>query len=76
MATKLVLPLLLLQILALIQFTHAGGIAIYWGQNVNEGTLAQTCATGRYSYVIIAFLNKFGNGQTPQINLSGHCNPS
>ena len=67
--------LLLLQIFALIQFSHAGGIAIYWGQNGNEGTLSETCATGRYSYVIIAFLNKFGNGQTPEINLAGHCNP-
>ncbi|KAJ6376018.1 hypothetical protein OIU77_000900 [Salix suchowensis] len=42
----------------------------------NEGTLAQTCATGRYAYVNIAFLNKFGNGQTPQLNLAGHCNPA
>ncbi|KAG9142348.1 hypothetical protein Leryth_016853 [Lithospermum erythrorhizon] len=52
-----------------------GGIAIYWGQNGNEGTLAETCATGRYSYVNIAFLNVFGSGQTPGINLAGHCNP-
>ncbi|PON96920.1 Endo-beta-N-acetylglucosaminidase [Trema orientale] len=66
----------LLQTSALIQFSHAGGIAIYWGQNGNEGTLTETCATGRYSYVNIAFLNKFGNGQTPEINLAGHCNPA
>ncbi|XP_062120282.1 hevamine-A-like [Humulus lupulus] len=75
-ASHVTLLLLLLQTLALIQFSHAGGIAIYWGQNVNEGTLAQTCATGRYSFVNIAFLYKFGNGQTPEINLSGHCNPA
>ncbi|KAL2550563.1 Acidic endochitinase [Forsythia ovata] len=53
-----------------------GGIAIYWGQNGNEGTLAEACATGKFSYVNIAFLNKFGNGQTPEINLAGHCNPA
>ncbi|KAK8476410.1 hypothetical protein V6N13_077356 [Hibiscus sabdariffa] len=54
----------------------AGGIAIYWGQNGNEGNLTATCATGRYAYVNIAFLNQFGNGSTPGINLAGHCNPT
>ncbi|GLT79712.1 hypothetical protein SLA2020_511890 [Shorea laevis] len=54
----------------------AGGIAVYWGQNGNEGTLADTCATGNYNFVNIAFLATFGNGQTPMINLAGHCDPS
>lgn len=53
-----------------------GGIAVYWGQNGNEDTLAETCATSKFSFVNIAFLNKFGNGQTPEINLAGHCSPS
>ncbi|BFG23446.1 hypothetical protein CerSpe_097200 [Prunus speciosa] len=72
-------PLLLLVLstqLVLIRLCHASGIAVYWGQNGNEGTLAETCATGKYKYVNIAFLNKFGNGQTPEINLAGHCNPA
>ncbi|KAJ4843373.1 hypothetical protein Tsubulata_032679, partial [Turnera subulata] len=73
-ACKLFLPLLL--VLTLIKSSSAGGIAIYWGQNGNEGTLAQTCASGKYSYVALAFLNKFGGGQIPQINLAGHCNPA
>ncbi|XWS46162.1 hypothetical protein CRYUN_Cryun14cG0040100 [Craigia yunnanensis] len=55
--------------------SNAGGISIYWGQNGNEGTLAETCATGNYEYVNIAFLATFGNGQTPMINLAGHCDP-
>ncbi|XWS32108.1 hypothetical protein CRYUN_Cryun23aG0132600 [Craigia yunnanensis] len=55
--------------------SNAGGISIYWGQNGNEGTLAETCATGKYEYVNIAFLATFGNGQTPMINLAGHCDP-
>ncbi|KAK7251880.1 hypothetical protein RIF29_35467 [Crotalaria pallida] len=55
--------------------TNAGKIAIYWGQNGAEGTLAETCATGNYGYVVIAFLPTFGNGQTPMINLAGHCDP-
>ncbi|GAB4853058.1 hypothetical protein Ancab_017247 [Ancistrocladus abbreviatus] len=54
---------------------HKGGIAIYWGQRVPETTLEETCRTKLYSYVNIAFLYKFGNGATPEINLSGHCNP-
>jgi chitinase len=62
-------------LLALAYSSNAGSIAIYWGQNGNEGTLAQTCATGNYEYVILAFLPTFGNGQKPMINLAGHCDP-
>ncbi|KAI9110087.1 hypothetical protein K1719_019128 [Acacia pycnantha] len=53
--------------------SEAGGIAIYWGQNGNEGTLAETCASGNYDFVNIAFLYTFGNGRVPKIDLSGHC---
>ncbi|XP_008776738.1 acidic endochitinase-like [Phoenix dactylifera] len=74
MASKLFFSLLAL--LALVAGSHAGSIAVYWGQNGNEGTLASTCNTGLYSYVIIAFLTTFGKGQTPVLNLAGHCNPS
>ncbi|TQD82139.1 hypothetical protein C1H46_032306 [Malus baccata] len=67
---------LLISVSLSIQFgAEAAGIAIYWGQNGNEGTLEETCATGNYEYVIIAFLPTFGNGQTPVINLAGHCDP-
>ncbi|GMJ13887.1 Lysozyme 1, chitinase A [Hibiscus trionum] len=62
-------------ILVLVLCTDAGDIAIYWGQNGNEGTLAETCATGNYGFVNLAFLPTFGNGQTPMINLAGHCDP-
>ncbi|XP_021890539.1 hevamine-A-like [Carica papaya] len=62
-------------LLILAKGSHAGGIAIYWGQNGNEGTLAETCATGNYQYVNLAFLATFGNGQKPMINLAGHCDP-
>lgn len=73
LATALVLlPLL---ILVFIRTSQAGGIAVYWGQS-GEGTLTETCATGRYSHVIISFLNHFGNGRTPEISLAGHCNPA
>ncbi|KAL2326826.1 hypothetical protein Fmac_020253 [Flemingia macrophylla] len=69
----LLLPLLLV---SLLKHSHAAGIAVYWGQNGNEGSLADACNSGNYAYVIIAFLSTFGNGQTPQLNLAGHCDPS
>ncbi|KAJ0098808.1 hypothetical protein Patl1_20278 [Pistacia atlantica] len=76
MATKASASLLLLPILvlSLVELSLAGGIAIYWGQNGNEGTLNQTCNSGLYSFVNIAFLNKFGGGRTPRLDLTGHCN--
>ncbi|KAL8062801.1 hypothetical protein ABFX02_02G170800 [Erythranthe guttata] len=52
-----------------------GGISIYWGQNGNEGSLAETCSTGNYQYVVLAFLSSFGNGKKPMLNLAGHCDP-
>ncbi|XP_075484662.1 hevamine-A-like [Primulina tabacum] len=69
----LLLPILV----AFSLFVHSksSGIAVYWGQNVNEGTLSAACATGNYQYVNIAFLSTFGNGQTPVLNLAGHCDP-
>ncbi|CAL9110283.1 unnamed protein product, partial [Musa acuminata var. zebrina] len=51
-------------------------IAVYWGQNGYEGGLRDACATGYYKYVLIAFLNQFGNGRIPQMNLAGHCDPN
>jgi hypothetical protein len=75
--TKSALSLLLIPLLfSLLASARAGSIAVYWGQNINEGTLSDTCATGYYKYVILAFLTTFGNGQTPVLNLAGHCNPS
>ncbi|XP_022774002.1 hevamine-A-like [Durio zibethinus] len=63
-------------VLALIGVSHAGGIAIYWGQSSSETTLNETCNSGLYKFVNVAFLNKFGSGRTPLLNLAGHCNPS
>jgi chitinase len=63
----------LLLIVLMINGSQAGVIAVYWGQNGYEGSLADTCATGNYGIVNIAFLSTFGNGQTPSINLAGHC---
>ncbi|CAN6477947.1 unnamed protein product [Victoria cruziana] len=70
------LLLLLCAIGSLIHLSIAGDIAIYWGQNGDEGSLASTCATGRYAYVNLAFLSNFGSGTTPQLSLAGHCDPA
>ncbi|XP_028763028.1 hevamine-A-like [Neltuma alba] len=56
--------------------SEAGNIATYWGQNGNEGTLAEACETGNYEFMMIAFLPTYGGNQTPEINLAGHCVPS
>ncbi|XVE58434.1 hypothetical protein DITRI_Ditri04bG0169300 [Diplodiscus trichospermus] len=74
--TKTMLFLFSILVLASIEVSHAGGIAIYWGQSGSETTLNATCNSGLYQYVNIAFLNKFGNGQNPVLNVAGHCNPA
>ncbi|XP_028773287.1 hevamine-A-like [Neltuma alba] len=69
--TMLLLSLLLLSHLS---SSHGCPVVTYWGQNRNEGELNTACDTGNYEIINIAFLNKFGNGQPPEIDLSGHCN--
>ncbi|KAK1560044.1 hypothetical protein Q3G72_021486 [Acer saccharum] len=66
----------LLVLLALAFQSKAGSIVVYWGQDGREGTLTNTCASGKYKIINIAFLSSFGGGRTPQINLAGHCNPA
>ncbi|RLN03688.1 acidic endochitinase-like [Panicum miliaceum] len=61
---------------ALLATCHSGGIAVYWGQNDGEASLSKTCASSNYKFVNIAFVFKFGKGQTPQLDLSSHCDPS
>ncbi|KAL8477671.1 hypothetical protein ACS0TY_029824 [Phlomoides rotata] len=70
------LALFIISMSLIPSLSEAGKIAIYWGQNGNEGTLAQTCATGNFDFVNIAFLATFGNGQAPMINLADHCDPT
>ncbi|GJW97923.1 basic endochitinase-like protein [Tanacetum coccineum] len=64
-----------LTLLALASISEAGQLVVYWGQSGGEGTLTDTCQTGKYNIVNIAFLSKFGNGQPPQMNLADHCDP-
>ncbi|GAB4858261.1 hypothetical protein Ancab_009711, partial [Ancistrocladus abbreviatus] len=46
------------------------------GKYKDEGTLAAACAAGNYQFINIAFLKVFGNGQTANQNLVGHCDTS
>ncbi|CAJ1976974.1 unnamed protein product [Sphenostylis stenocarpa] len=55
------------------QEVTGGKIAIYWGQNKDEGTLTATCDTGNYDIVLLSFLNKFGCRRTPSGNFDCHC---
>ncbi|KAH6767758.1 chitinase A [Perilla frutescens var. hirtella] len=61
--------------LTLFRSSEAAGIAVYWGQNSGEWSLADACNTRNYQYVNIAFLATFGDGQTPVLNLENHWNP-
>lgn len=74
--TRLHLQLVAIVLVAILATCHAGSIAVYWGQNDGESSLSDTCASGNYKFVVIAFVYKFGKGQTPELNLAGHCDPS
>ncbi|KAK0581251.1 hypothetical protein LWI29_011769 [Acer saccharum] len=77
MSTELYSPaILFLVLIALVSKSNAGGIVVYWGQDEREGTLTDTCNSGKYQIVNIAFLSTFGNRQTPRINLASHCDPA
>ncbi|XP_062186892.1 acidic endochitinase-like [Phragmites australis] len=78
MADRALTPFQLVSTLlvALLITCHAGGIAVYWGQNDGEASLSETCASGNYRFVILAFVYKFGKDQTPQLDLASHCDPS
>ncbi|CAK8532001.1 unnamed protein product [Lathyrus sativus] len=70
--------LILVLVLTISSFTIKAsptdaGIAIYWGQNLGDGSLSSTCDTGNYKIVLLAFLNVFGSGRTPSWNFAGHC---
>ena len=76
MASKKQALFSLLSLLALsfaITPMQAGQIAIYWGQNGNEGTLTEACDSGDYEIVLLAFLIRFGNFRDLGWNFAGHC---
>lgn len=66
----------LLGLLALVSISDAGLLVVYWGQGDNEGSLTETCVPRKYDIVDIGIFSTFGNGQRPQINLGGHCDPA
>ncbi|CAI8594014.1 unnamed protein product [Vicia faba] len=79
MGKKLSYPFLLFLSISLALFfqsTNAGSLVVYWGQNNGDGYLIDTCNSGLFQIVNIAFLSTFGIGRPPQLNLAGHCVPN
>lgn len=72
------MALLLLLCFSLIAVSTIRGlqIGVYWGQGRSEGSLIDTCATGNYHIVNIAFLNSFHTARNGPLNLVGHCDPT
>ncbi|KAF7819160.1 acidic endochitinase-like [Senna tora] len=59
MASKFSTPTSFLFVVsALASCSNTGKIAVYWGQNGNEGTLAEACASGNYETVSIGLTLK------------------
>lgn len=51
-----------------------GQSVVYWGQNDNEKGLGTYCAANQgIDIIVLAFLYKFGNGNTPQGNFGTEC---
>ncbi|KAK7391144.1 hypothetical protein VNO78_19549 [Psophocarpus tetragonolobus] len=48
-------------------------IAVYWGQEAEDGTLASTCESRNYDIVLLSFLDTFGCSRSPNLNLDVHC---
>ncbi|CAI9089905.1 OLC1v1024557C1 [Oldenlandia corymbosa var. corymbosa] len=59
---------------AFISSGEARGLATYWGQiGKEEGSLALACYLSGFDWAVISFLNNFGGGKTPKLNLADHC---
>ncbi|XP_058183688.1 hevamine-A-like [Rhododendron vialii] len=67
----LLLSLLLFPTLLKTTEARRGGIGVYV---IGVEDLTAVCATGRFAYVNIAFLDIFGNGQTPSLAQPNQCN--
>ncbi|GJN38455.1 hypothetical protein PR202_gb27494 [Eleusine coracana subsp. coracana] len=49
-----------------------GQVTVFWGRNKNEGSLREACDSGRYTMVIMSFLDVYGHGSKYHLDLSGH----
>ncbi|CAJ1967850.1 unnamed protein product [Sphenostylis stenocarpa] len=56
-----------------LAMAKTGKIAVYWGQDKGDGTLSSTCESGNYEILLLGFLNTFGCGRTPSLDLDAHC---
>uniref|UniRef100_A0A0D9X1U7 GH18 domain-containing protein n=1 Tax=Leersia perrieri TaxID=77586 RepID=A0A0D9X1U7_9ORYZ len=53
---------------------QTGQVTVFWGRNINEGSLREACDTAMYTMVIISFLNVSVHGHSGDysLDLSGH----
>lgn len=51
-------------------------VGVYTDQTSNQGSLLDGCATGNYQIINIVFVISLGWAQTPEIELTNHCNSS
>ncbi|GJN12087.1 hypothetical protein PR202_ga30333 [Eleusine coracana subsp. coracana] len=40
-----------------------GQVTVFWGRNRNEGSLREACDSGRYTMVIMSFLDVYSHGK-------------
>ncbi|XP_062203264.1 acidic endochitinase-like [Phragmites australis] len=64
-----VLALLLLA--GMVGISHARNMAMYWGQNGDDGTLVDACNSGLYAFVILSLPSTVGSSQAQVLNLTG-----
>ncbi|XP_062198376.1 xylanase inhibitor protein 1-like [Phragmites australis] len=48
-----------------------GQVTVFWGRHKDEGSLREACDSGRYTMVIMSFLDVYGSGSY-HLDLSGH----
>ena len=58
-----------------LNLSQSSNLVIYWGQDClgSEPSLASLCTDAAYDVVILSFLDRFGNGTEPHLDLADHC---
>ncbi|TVU23349.1 hypothetical protein EJB05_25708, partial [Eragrostis curvula] len=49
-----------------------GQVTVFWGRHKDEGSLREACDSGKYSMVIMSFLDVYGAGNKYNLDISGH----
>jgi chitinase len=49
-----------------------GEVTVFWGRHRDEGSLREACDSGKYTMVIMSFLDVYGRGDKYSLDISGH----